>query len=222
MPSLRLLALAVSMSVTAAACAGAALDEAPRVASSVAMSPPQGRPDAGGDLDGSIDGAARGLAATAVDGASDGGGTPEQVESGEPGVRGVKGLRLDGTPIGDDEVDGASEALDGGRKPADVRLGRVEARGPLPPEVVLRIVRDRIGRLRACYKTALRAQPKLAGRIAVRFGIGRNGKVEFAKLEADELRSPAFAGCVQRFFEALVFPPPEGGPVEVLYPVNFE
>jgi hypothetical protein len=53
--------------------------------------------------------------------------------------------------------------------------------GRLPPETVLRIVRQNFGRFRFCYEEGLARKPTLSGRVAVNFVIDRAGAVSIAK-----------------------------------------
>src|SRR5262249_36840059 len=52
-----------------------------------------------------------------------------------------------------------------------------DSEGSLPPELIQRTVRQNFGRFRMCYEDGLRRSPSLAGRVAVRFVIGRDGSV---------------------------------------------
>jgi hypothetical protein len=108
------------------------------------------------------------------------------------------------------------------------RVGRIYAcgydsvsiSGRLPPETIQRIVRQNFGRFRACYEDGLRASPNLAGRVTVRFVIGRDGAVSSAADGGSDL-SPGVNSCVVRAFYGLSFPQPEGGVVTVTYPISF-
>jgi hypothetical protein len=91
--------------------------------------------------------------------------------------------------------------------------------GRLPPEVIQRVVRQNFGRIRVCYDTALRGNPTLQGRIAVRFVIGRNGVVGTASDGGSDMPDSGVVSCVVRSFRGLSFPRPEGGTVTVVYPV---
>jgi hypothetical protein len=92
--------------------------------------------------------------------------------------------------------------------------------GKIAPEVIQRIVRQNFGRFRACYESGLRNNPSLAGRVAVRFIIGRDGAVGMASGD-NGLPDSAVTSCVVRAFYGLSFPPPEGGVVTVVYPIVF-
>lgn len=91
--------------------------------------------------------------------------------------------------------------------------------GHLPREVIQKVVRARMASFRACYEEGLKKNPKLAGRVVTRFVIDTSGKVDSAAAIGD------FDGdvkqCVAAAAKELTFPPPEGGPVTVAYPIVF-
>ncbi|WP_231864908.1 AgmX/PglI C-terminal domain-containing protein [Sorangium cellulosum] len=117
--------------------------------------------------------------------------------------------------------------------PPSLRMTSMDVSGRLQPTEIQQAVRARFGGLRKCYEDGLRRDPNLAGRIAVRFVIGRDGKVttvtEGALPPASSPPSAASApmpdravvSCVLREFEKLTFPAPEGGVVTVVYPLMF-
>ncbi len=92
----------------------------------------------------------------------------------------------------------------------------------MPPEVVQRVVRRDFTKIRACYDTALQRNPKLAGKIVVRFIISQDGNVTSASSEPETTLADATAvsGVVDQF-KKLSFPQPEGGIVTVVYPLTF-
>jgi Ca-activated chloride channel family protein len=102
-----------------------------------------------------------------------------------------------------------------------VRMGATSVSGRLPPEVIQRIVRQNFGRFRLCYEGGLRANPNLAGRVAVRFIIGRDGAVSGVSNSGSDLPDASVVACVVRSFMGLSFPTPEGGVVTVTYPILF-
>ena len=108
----------------------------------------------------------------------------------------------------------------------------MEVSGRLPPTEIQHAVRSRFGGLRKCYEDGLRRDPNLAGRLVVRFVIGRDGKVTAVAeggLPGSSPPSPASApfpvravvSCVLRDFEKFTFPAPVGGIVTVVYPIVF-
>ncbi|WP_437485432.1 AgmX/PglI C-terminal domain-containing protein [Sorangium sp. So ce1014] len=102
-----------------------------------------------------------------------------------------------------------------------VRMGAVQVSGRLPPEVIQRIVRQSFGRFRLCYERGLQRNTGLQGRVAVRFTIDRSGAVAKAGDGGSDLPDGAVVSCVVRAFHALSFPAPEGGSVDVVYPILF-
>jgi len=119
------------------------------------------------------------------------------------------------------EEAGAAEAPDGEAR----RRGR--GRSPsarLPPEVIQQTVRPGFGRHRLCYRKGLQRNPKLAGKVVVRFVIGKEGSVTSAVDAGSTLPDPAVVACVVRGFRSLTFPPPSGGSgiLTVIYPILFE
>jgi hypothetical protein len=117
--------------------------------------------------------------------------------------------------------------------PPSFRALSMEVSGRLHPEEIRNVVRARFGALRRCYEAGLLRDPNLAGRIAVRFVIGRDGKVTAVAEDAPQPNSPppppaiasmpdrAVVSCVLREFEKFTFPAPEGGVVTVVYPIMF-
>lgn len=112
----------------------------------------------------------------------------------------------------------------GRHKQADLtmRQGKTETSGHIPPEVIQRIVRQNFGRFRLCYENGLRNNPNLAGRVGVRFVIGRDGGVMSAANGGSDLPDAGVVSCVVGAFRGLQFPQSEeGGAVTVTYPISF-
>ncbi len=94
--------------------------------------------------------------------------------------------------------------------------------GRIPQEIIQRVVRSSFGRFRACYESGLRTNPSLAGRVSVRFVIGRDGGVMSAANGGSDLPDPAVVACVVGSFLGLSFPQTdEGGTATVVYPIAF-
>lgn len=114
--------------------------------------------------------------------------------------------------------------LAGSRPPKSgptMRPAKTEVDGRLPAEVIQRIVRMNHGRFRNCYENALRTNPSLGGRVAVRFVIGRDGGVSLASDGGSDLPDEGVRQCVIRSFYTLSFPSPDNGTVRVTYPLIF-
>lgn len=105
-----------------------------------------------------------------------------------------------------------------------MRQGKTEVgNGHIPPEVIQRIVRQNFGRLRLCYENGLRNNPNLAGRVSVRFVIGRDGGVMSTANGGSDLPDAGVVSCVVSAFHGLQFPQSEEGDsaVTVTYPISF-
>jgi hypothetical protein len=144
------------------------------------------------------------------------------------GLRGFSGLGHVGTCTGADcgegignhrgIVPGTHDASHfKGPRPA----GDPQITGHIPAEVIQRIVRQNFGRFRLCYENGLRRNESLAGRVAVRFVIGRSGGVTLAQDSGSDLPDQGVRQCVVSSFSTLSFPEPEGGIVTVVYPIAF-
>jgi hypothetical protein len=105
--------------------------------------------------------------------------------------------------------------------PPQLRMGAVNVNGRLPPEVVQRIVRQSFGRFRLCYQSGLGVNPSLAGRVSVRFLIGRNGETRQITNAESTMPDATVVACVLRAFEGLSFPQPDDGTVVVTLPITF-
>lgn len=164
------------------------------------------------------------LSAAAEMGAkSDFGGKADTIgEAFGPGGLGLSGVGEGGGGIG--QGFGAGHGRLGGDHKSSsprVRMGGTTVSGRLPPEIVQRIVRQNFGRFRLCYENGLRSNPGLAGRVTIRFVIGRDGAVTAASNGGSDLPDANVIACIQRAFANLAFPQPEGGIVTVTYPIMF-
>jgi hypothetical protein len=102
-----------------------------------------------------------------------------------------------------------------------IRAHGVSVNGRLPPEVVQRIVQQSFARFRLCYDMGAQTNPKLEGDVQVRFVIGRTGDVSTVADGGSTLADARVVTCIERQFDQLSFPAPEGGIVTVLYPMTF-
>jgi hypothetical protein len=103
-----------------------------------------------------------------------------------------------------------------------LRLGRPDANGRLPPEVIQRIVRQKLGVLRACYLKAAEKDVYLEGKVTVSFVITREGSVDKSQSKATTEGDAAPLGaCVKDAITELSFPQPEGGIVKTSFWVTF-
>jgi TonB family protein len=92
----------------------------------------------------------------------------------------------------------------------------------IPPEIVMRPIRQRAGCFRACFAEARQRTAAAGGRVAVQFVIDADGWVRTAHVREDATGDPALAACVARQFVGLQYPTPDGGRITVVYPVTFD
>jgi hypothetical protein len=91
-----------------------------------------------------------------------------------------------------------------------------------------RIQEDLVPIAKECYESALEDEPKLAGRLVMKFAIVGDedvgGVVEEANVDPEsDIKHVDLLECMKESMLALSFPPPEGGGrVEVTYPFVFE
>lgn len=141
------------------------------------------------------------------------------------GLTSIGTIGSNGTCVGSDckGIGGSHGRLPGDHKAKAPSMtpGSTTLTGRLPREVVQRVIRQSFGRFRACYEGGLRNNPTLAGRVAVRFVIGRDGAVANVGNGGSDLPDSAVVSCVVRSFSGLSFPAPEDGIVTVVYPLTF-
>jgi hypothetical protein len=184
-----------------------------------------------GNMWGAEAGDAWGFGGLGLTGAGDGGGGKwNGIGVGGVGTIGHGGgcIATPGKPCGIG-IGPGGEGIGHGYKPGGAHVptakmpkeGKSEINGHLPPEVIQRIVRQNFGRFRNCYESALRTNPSLQGRVAVKFVIGRDGSVTTASDGGSDLPDQGVVQCVTRSFSSLSFPQPDGGIVTVVYPLVF-
>lgn len=99
-------------------------------------------------------------------------------------------------------------------------MGETSVSGGLPKEVIQRIVRPNFGLFRLCYEAALALDGDLEGTITVRWTIEADGSVRDLRAESD-FKDKTLVECVRKAFGRISYPKPEGGVVQVRYPLLF-
>jgi TonB family protein len=104
----------------------------------------------------------------------------------------------------------------------DVLPGILTTQGSLDKEIIRRIVRRHLNEVKYCYDQALVRQPKLDGRIVVKFTIAGTGQVLASFVQSTTLGSAAVEMCVANAVKRWDFPAPrQGGLAIVSYPFTF-
>jgi TonB family protein len=124
-------------------------------------------------------------------------------------------------PAAADAAKGDADAEDAGDA-EDADAGGQEFTGKLQKHVIQRVIRRHVGAVRFCYERALVKNPKLSGKVVVRFVIDPDGKVTAAEIPDSSLKAPAVEDCILKRVRSWRFPQPEGGAVSVAYPFVFE
>jgi hypothetical protein len=104
---------------------------------------------------------------------------------------------------------------------AKLKLTDVKATTGLPPEVVTRIVRQALGRLRACYANGLKRDEELEGTQGFSVVIGKQGEVTAATATGPAFPDKEVTACSLGVLRGVAFPTPEGGPVTATFQIGF-
>ncbi len=100
-----------------------------------------------------------------------------------------------------------------------VRAGKPVTKGKLDKDVIRRVIRRKLPRIRYCYEKALLKQPTLAGTVRATFVISPSGTVTQAEVKGFDALVDA---CIATTLRSMQFPKPRGGgSVTVRYPFTF-
>jgi hypothetical protein len=101
-----------------------------------------------------------------------------------------------------------------------------EALGTVPKmnrRIILRVIRKHAADLHRCYRThGLASNPKLTGRITVRFIVPQTGIVSDATLVRTSLAHVNTETCILKNIRTWRFPKHRGKPARVTYPFRFQ
>jgi TonB family protein len=169
-----------------------------------------------GNMTGATVGDAGGVLGMGVRGSGGGGGgTGNTIGIGAVGTRGVAGGEGKyGTGIGM-----------GKKSSADIAITNSdpEVTGSMDPELIRRVVRSHHDQLKYCYDNALTRNPKLTGKVAVRWIITEAGTVASSNVVSSSTGTPELDKCIAGRVLTWVFPKPKGGGVAVVtYPFVFK
>jgi outer membrane biosynthesis protein TonB len=91
--------------------------------------------------------------------------------------------------------------------------------GGLDRAQITAVIERHQGEIRYCYEQGLQHAPHLNGRVAMRFMIGSDGRVNVANIQQSSLKSAEVESCITGHLRGWQFPKPRGGvTVKVTYP----
>jgi TonB family protein len=95
-----------------------------------------------------------------------------------------------------------------------------DATGTMDPRVFSFVYNQKRAQISACYSSSSRSRA-VSGVIVLRVRINRQGLVGSTRVISDSVRVPELTQCVQTAVRSWRYPQPEGGEVEVDYPMRF-
>ena len=100
-----------------------------------------------------------------------------------------------------------------------VIAGRASVRGALDKEIIRRIIRRNINKIKYCYQKELDANKDLNGRVVVQFTISPTGAVVVSKVQSSTLGNRSVETCIAAAVRRFLFPKPKGGGIVIVaYP----
>jgi hypothetical protein len=181
-----------------------------------------GRGGLGGDLKGAVGnmfgaavGDSFGYAGLGLKGTGQGGGgAGETIGIGAVGTKG-RGGGMGGYGSG---VGGLGTKAD-----RDVGLATADAKvlGAIDPELIRRVIREHASQVRYCYEQQLALNPRLEGKVAIRWQIDAGGRASATQVEGGEttLASAEVHRCIMSRIVTWQFPRPKGGGIAIVkYP----
>ncbi|MGE4132617.1 MAG: AgmX/PglI C-terminal domain-containing protein [Bdellovibrionales bacterium] len=91
--------------------------------------------------------------------------------------------------------------------------------GGLTRDQIAAVINRHLGEVLMCYETGLQVNPKLSGRLNMRFVISGSGSISSAGVQSSSVGSPKVEGCIVNRLRGWRFPKPVGGVnVKVTYP----
>lgn len=91
-------------------------------------------------------------------------------------------------------------------------------KGFLSKEQIDRVVRANQAAIKYCFEVEMQRQPKLEGAVHMNWRIDLTGHVTVVKVAKTTLDNARVEGCMSRQIKRWVFPKPDGGEVDVVYP----
>ncbi|BDG04934.1 adventurous gliding motility protein GltG [Anaeromyxobacter oryzae] len=176
----------------------------------------------GGDLKGAVGnmfgpvvGDSQGLGGLGIRGSgSGGGGSGETIGIGAVGTKGRGGgLGSYGTGVG-----GLGKK---GDHAVSIATGTAQVMGSIDRELVRKVIQDHAAQIRYCYEQQLALNPKLSGKVSIKWVINGDGSASLPEVErgATTLEDSKVHECMMSRITSWQFPKPKGGGIAVItYP----
>jgi len=176
----------------------------------------------GGDLKGAVGnmfgpvvGDSQGLGGLGIRGSgSGGGGGGETIGIGGIGTKGRGGgLGSYGTGVG-----GLGKK---GDRDVSIATGTAQVMGSIDKELVRKVIQDHAAQIRYCYETQLALNPRLAGKVSIKWVINGDGSATSPQVDgsATTLEDAKVHECMMSRITSWQFPKPKGGGIAVItYP----
>jgi hypothetical protein len=182
----------------------------------------------GGDLKGAVGnmfgpvvGDSQGLGGLGIRGSgSGGGGSGETIGIGAPGTKGRGGGLGGGSGYGA----GAGNLGKKGDRDVKVDTGPATVMGSIDKELIRKVIQEHAAQIRYCYEQELALNPRLQGKISIKWIIQGEGNATDAQVEpsATTLENGKIHECMMARIQSWQFPKPKGGGVAVItYPWIF-
>jgi len=96
----------------------------------------------------------------------------------------------------------------------------VKILGAIDPELIRKVIRENASQVRYCYEQELTLNPKLEGKVAIRWQIGPDGMASNCMVHSDTtLMSEKVQQCIMSRIVTWQFPKPKGGGIAIVtYP----
>lgn len=171
-----------------------------------------------GNLFGAAPGDAAGFGGLGIRGSGSGGG-------GVGDTIGIGGIGTKGRGGGTGGY-GSGIGVLGGKQNVDIGINSSEATvlGSLDKELIRKVIRENIQKIRFCYENAMVRAPKLRGKVSVKFVISAEGTVSASNVApGTDTNNAELETCIVSRMRGFVFPKPKGGGVVVVtYPFVFQ
>ncbi len=143
-----------------------------------------------------------------------GGGSGETIGIGAVGTKG-RGGGMGGYGSG---VGGLGSKRD---RDVAISTGETKILGAIDPELIRKVIRDHQDQVRYCYEQQLTLNPKLSGKVSIRWQINSDGRASGPMMEASEttLQNDEVGRCIMSRIVTWEFPKPKGGGIAIVkYP----